>query len=242
MYGLIVDIEVLYFACFRKPATTSVIITYPIPPFTTIIGLVANALGIPRQCYFEGISWLQEKLKLNIRPLKSLERPTRELIKMLKLVGQERKESHPVFSPSSPMFKYILVQPSFRVYLASEEKIFIEEVRNALKNPHRPLYLGQSDDMADISIIWEGEVQIIEGNDVWGLIPIQEVQEVREQRMELLRLPLFFENERVLRYSPILGLPEYFPFRLPKTIKLCLFKNEKVILYSAEDAIREKDK
>lgn len=236
MHGLIIDIEVPYFACFRKPTATSVVMTYPVPPFTTIIGLVANALGIPRQRYFEGISWLQERLKLNVRSLKPLERPTRELAKILKLVGEAREELRPVSFPSSPMYKYMLIRPSFRIYLAGEEKGFLEEIAAALGNPQRPLYLGQSDDMADVSIAWEGEVKVTEGREAWGLVPMPEVE---GQRLELLRLPLIFESERVLRYSPILGLPERFPLRLPRAVKLFLFDDEGVFLYGAEDAVRE---
>jgi len=77
LYGFIADAEMPYFACFRKPTSTSLVLTYPVPPFTTIIGMVANALGYSRPKYFEGIVKLQEVLWLNLRPLTPVQCPSR---------------------------------------------------------------------------------------------------------------------------------------------------------------------
>ncbi|RLC75080.1 MAG: CRISPR-associated protein Cas5, partial [Chloroflexi bacterium] len=45
MLGLKFKIDCLYFNTFRKPISTSLILTYFIPPYTTIRGMISNALG-----------------------------------------------------------------------------------------------------------------------------------------------------------------------------------------------------
>ena len=213
LYGCIADAEMPYFACFRKPTSTSLVLTYPVPPFTTIIGMVANALGYSRPNYFEGIVKLQEVLWLNLRPLTPVQRPSRELAKILKLVGEAREQRKPTSFPSSPMYKYFLVRPTFRLFVASEDNDTVMEIVEALRHPNRPLYLGQSDDMVIVKVAWQGEVLPTQSDQAWAL-PIG-AQEGAQQPVELLRLPLAFAHERQVVYSPLLSLPADFPFRLP---------------------------
>lgn len=233
--GFIVDAEMPYFACFRKPASTSVILTYPVPPFTTIIGMIANALGISRPEYLDRILRLQSILWLNLRPLAPLQRPSRELAKILKLVGEEREERRPTSFPSSPMHKYFLTRPSYRFFVASEDVETINEIVNALRYPKRPLYLGQSDDMVVITVAWEGEVEQVLSQQAYGLV--KGSYEGNGQRTELLRLPLGFESERKSILSPLLTLPSQFPFQLPEPEPLWRFDQETVHLFSAAEVM-----
>lgn len=231
MYGVTIDLEVPYFACFRKPTSTSVMLTYPVPPFTTIVGMIANALGVSRPDYSEAILWLQQNLWLNLRPLSSLQRPSRELVKILKLVGEEQEVRHPRSFPSSPMYKYFLVRPAFRVFVASQNIDLAKKIAYNLQYPQRPLYLGQSDDMVTVRIIWQGEVTSCESEEAWALV--EGIRETNEKKVEVLRLPLAFENERRLIYSPLLTLPPQFPFRLPKPEPMWRFAKETVHLFNA---------
>ena len=48
MLGFKFTIESLYFTSFRKSTSTSLLSSYKIPPFTTIRGLISNALGLKR--------------------------------------------------------------------------------------------------------------------------------------------------------------------------------------------------
>mgnify|MGYP000468820234 CR=1 FL=1 len=237
LYGCIADLEMPYFACFRKPASTSVILTYPVPPFTTIIGLIANALGVPRPAYTPMISWLQETLRLNLRPLKPLGRPNRELAKILKLVGEPREERKPTSFPSSPMHKYFLARASYRVYLAASDPDEIDEIAAALRRPARPLYLGQSDDLVIVTVSWQGEAFEVESDRAWGLVP--GVHEAEGQRVEVLKLPLAFEGERTLKYTPVVSLPERFPLKLKEPIVMWHFGEETVPLFPFEEGGRE---
>jgi len=237
LYGCITDLEVPYFACFRRPASTSVILTYPVPPFTTILGLIANALGVPRPAYTAMISWLQETLRLNLRPLQPLERPNRELAKILKLVGEAREERLPTSFPSSPMHKYFLARVSYRGYLAASDTDEIDKIADALRRPKRPLYLGQSDDLVIVTISWQGEVFEVESDRAWGLVP--GVHKADGQRVEVLKLPLAFEGERALKYTPVVSLPERFPLRLKEPMSMWRFGEETVPLFPLEEGSHE---
>ena len=225
-YGLTVDLESPYFACFRQVAATSVVLTYPVPPFTTILGMLLNALGVHHAHYETERQRLQEALRFNLRPLESPGRPQRELAKLLKLVGEGRKEEgkRPVDFPSSPVRKSFLVRPAYRVYLASGSQTIVQELGEALRRPARPLYLGGSDDMVIVNLRWIGEVKQAEGREVWGVLPgIYE-------GCELIRLPLAFRSGRDLAPPPLLALPRRFPFQLPEPQPLAFFESEGVIL------------
>jgi CRISPR-associated protein Cas5h len=212
LYGFIADAEMPYFACFRKPTSTSLMLTYPVPPFTTVIGMVANALGYSRPNYFEGIAKLQEVLWLNLRPLTPVQRPSRELAKILKLVGEAREQRKPTSFPSSPMYKYFLVRPTFRLFVASEDNDTVMEIVEALRHPYRPLYLGQSDDMVTVEVKWQGEVLPTQSDQAWAL-PIG-AREGAQQPVELLRLPLAFAQRTASGLLPLTFLTCRLPFSL----------------------------
>lgn len=149
MKGLSFEVEGLYFVCFRKPTTTSTILTYPLPPFTTIRGFLANALGWDQDSYYRELRGDSRNLLYDLRigiEVVSHGESNSELAKILKLIP--RTTGYQRSFPSAPMHREFLVQPRYRIYLASENSV-IEEIAAALADPERPLYLGQSDDMLD---------------------------------------------------------------------------------------------
>lgn len=233
MQGFTVDLEVPYFASFRRPASTSVVLTYPVPPFTTLVGLMANALGVHWGDYEEAVQSLQEQLHLNVRPLLQ-ERPSRELAKLLKLVGEERKERRPASFPSSPMSRYFLVRPVYRLFVASDDEGLVEQVWGALERPARPLYLGYSDDVVVVGLVWRGTVYQVASREAWALVPT--FQDASGSGGELLRLPLAFSGGRDLLYSPVLVLPARFPLQLAEAQRMWQFESETVHLFSSRDA------
>lgn len=229
-YGLTVDLESPYFACFRQVAATSVVLTYPVPPLTTLIGMLLNALGVHYANYEAERGRLQEALRFNLRPLQPPGRPQRELAKLLKLVGEGRKEEgkRPADFPSSPVRKSFLVRPAYRVYLASASRDLVEDLWEALRHPARPLYLGGSDDMVIVTPRWIGELTWAEGREVWGLIPGV------HEGCELIRLPVAFRVGRDLAPPPLLSLPRHFPFRLAAPRPLAFFESEGIWLLPEE--------
>ncbi|MCX9012357.1 MAG: CRISPR-associated protein Cas5 [Candidatus Methanoperedens sp.] len=161
MLGLKFRLEGLYFTTFRKPTSTSLIMSYSIPPYTTIRGLIANALGLKRDDYS-----IQDWVKIGIKPL-SFSNRSREMAKMLKLKGTG--ETHQKIFPSSPMFKEFLVSPSYEIYISGEDDK-VNLIYNALLQPARPLYIGASDDLTDIEPSKPVEIEEVNAKQISGVI------------------------------------------------------------------------
>ena len=138
MKGLIIHCEAPYFVTFRKPATTSLILTFPVPPFTTIRGMIANALGQLQHDHS-----LQEQIKISLRILE----PGFTNVEMAKILKLKSSPGPPRRKyPSSPMFKEYIVNPEYEFFVAGKRDI-MQQIYTALLFPKRPLYLGQSDDL-----------------------------------------------------------------------------------------------
>jgi len=160
MFGLKFRVDCPYFVTFREPTSTSLILSYVIPPYTTIRGMISNALGLPRDDLR-----VQDWFKIGIKPL-GFEK-CREMAKILKLKGTGKKYERTF--PSSPMFREFLVEPSYEIFLVGDEER-IKEVHSALLNPKRPLYLGGSDDLVDIEVFEPVEVEEVEAKEVWSVV------------------------------------------------------------------------
>ncbi len=174
MYGILVELDSPYFANFRKPTSTGTITSYFVPPFTTVRGLLSNALGLRRDDY----SLQDWNLKIGME-VKRVGDKNKELSKILKLVSRERAfkctscgqiirrsskkkkcpecgstlEEIPNYKrtfPSAPIHREFLVQPSYVIYLISKREE-IETLHRALKDPVRPLYLGNSENLVNIN-------------------------------------------------------------------------------------------
>lgn len=161
MLGFKFRLDGVYFTTFRKPTSTSLILSYSIPPYTTIRGLLASALGMKRDDYS-----LQDWFKIGIKPL-SFSNRSREMAKLLKLKGTG--ETYARVFPSSPMFKEFLVSPTYEIYIAGEEER-INRIYNALLHPARPLYIGSSDDLADIELSKPTRVEEISTKETVGVV------------------------------------------------------------------------
>jgi CRISPR-associated protein Cas5h len=224
MLGAKIQLTLPYFACFRPPKSTSLILTHPVPPFTTLIGLLGNAKGIHWLDYRQFAEKAERLLMMNIRPLE-LDKSQREITKLLKLKKGERGTGRITSFPSSPMYRYFLVRPAYMLYLASENEDFLRDLLFSLRNPFRPLYLGQSDDMVIVDIVWDGEVKRGKGKEVWGMVF------GLYEGCEYIAYPLtYVEKER----PPIFSLPQRFPFTLNFPLELYFFQDEGVPLYNRE--------
>ncbi len=161
MRGLEFKLDALYFATFRRPVSTSLILSYITPPYTTLRGLIANALGMKRDDYS-----IQDWVKIGISPPENLNK-SREIAKILKLKGTGT--TYTKIFPSSPIFREFLIAPTYRIYLAGE-KDKIDCIHNALQQPQRPLYLGSSDDLTDVEVSKPAEINEVKTKQVTGII------------------------------------------------------------------------
>jgi len=218
MLGLRFDAEGVYFCCFRQPTSTSVILSYSIPPFTTIRGLVECALGLPRNSYF-----LQNKLKIGIEPLNQPEEIT-ELSRILKFVSRQKERTYQKKFPSTPMFKSFLVNPHYRIYLAGGNEL-ITEIAEKLQNPERPIYLGQSDDMVDICNVIPVEIHEEESSILSSVI------ENIIENCEVVKVPYRFINKGKHVEMKVVSIPRELPLKLEEEIKCWKFDIGNIFLF-----------
>jgi len=218
MLGLRFDAEGVYFCCFRQPTTTSVILSYPIPPFTTVRGLIECALGLSRNSYF-----LQNKLKIGIEPLNQPEKIT-ELSRILKFVPRQKKRTYQKNFPSTPMFKSFLVNPHYRIYLAGKNEL-ITRIAEKLQTPERPIYLGQSDDMVDIHNVISVEIDTEESST------LSSVLEGVIENCEVIKVPYSFVNKGKHVEMKVVSIPKEMPLELGEEIKCWRFDIGNIFLF-----------
>lgn len=216
MLGLVFDVEGIYFSYFRQPTTTSLILSFPIPPFTTIRGFLENALGYKRDSF----ALQNENLLIGIRPIGKIQKVT-ELAKILKMISRESKPCFKRTFPSAPMFRTFLVNPEYRIYLAGEDKL-IKKIAEKLENPSRPLYLGQSDDFVDVKNVKILEVEKTKSKEIHSV-----VEGVREN-CEIIKVPYRFINKGKDVEMKIISVPKEFPLKLKEEVECFKFGEEYV--------------
>ncbi|HEW91755.1 MAG TPA: CRISPR-associated protein Cas5 [Thermotogaceae bacterium] len=161
IWGLTFKLGGLYFNTFRKPTSTSAILTYSVPPFTTIRGLLSNALGLQRDDFS-----LQDSFKIGIKSVMTRD-ASRELAKILKLKGTGKHYQRSF--PSAPIFKEFLVKPSYEIFLVGDQEI-IAGLYEAISDPKRPLYLGGSDELVEIEYSKPTMVREITASEVHSAV------------------------------------------------------------------------
>ncbi|RLG55439.1 MAG: hypothetical protein DRN95_07835 [Candidatus Hydrothermarchaeota archaeon] len=226
MEGLTFEIEGINFTCFRRAASTSVILTYPIPPFTTIRGLIASCLGLPRFPDYDAQLVLQN-LKIGIQPLNLREiekNKTVEICRLLKMIEREAAVRPKLYSfPSAPLFKEFLVNPKYKIYLCGGG--LIRKIYEKLQDPERPLYIGQSDDMVDTL-----RLNLLETKETYSN-QIHSVLKGIYERCEVVKIPYKFSEDGKNLEEITVSIPQSFPIFLDKEIKCYQFDSEYVCVY-----------
>lgn len=217
MKGIILDVEVLYFSTFRKPNSTSLILTYCIPSFTTIRGILSNALGLQRDDYS-----LQDEIKIGISVADFGSKNT-EMAKILKL--KENKDHLICDYPSSPMFREYIVNPKYKIYLGGDGDI-INKIHDAVKNPERPLYIGQSDDLVEIRASSAIQINEIETDRVDSVIVDDTI--IPDSIIERVPYKFHKEKEKYNVEYRIVYIPKSIPVELPHKKKAYRFLDKNI--------------
>lgn len=217
--GLMFDLECPYFACFRHPTSTSVILTYPIPPFTTIRGLLSSAMGFVRNDFV-----LQDVIEIGIQPL-YVQASSRELAKILKLTAEREGGMKAGTFPSSPMYRYFLVRPCFRIFIRGSDST-IREIAQALQSPLRPLYIGQSDDVVVVSNIQEMEAKPTHSRIIHSVV------EGVYPGCEVVKLPRRFRDLDTIEYISPLSVPHASPLTLVREIPVWQYNESNIWMKS----------
>jgi len=207
-------LETPYLVNFRKPFSTITLLSYPFPPYTTIRGLLANALGLERDDYS-----LQDRFEISLKPLMTPER-TQDIVLMKKLKSNLKSKENAIIkkldenkgdlsvlsceekeiyeglkhirSTSAPFVKEFITPISCNIYVLGEENN-INDLKCAMENPLRPLYIGASDDFvitSDIKIVNAIETK---NTEIDSIIRINDRTEPIDKKRIIGRVPYKFE-------------------------------------------------
>jgi len=146
------------FAQYRNPFTFYYAQTYPLPPKSTIIGMLQNATGryydtefwnikVSIHGGFESVFWnYQQLIKGNIA--------LKKFNDIITLWNQNLPlYNNGIKSQRTPVFQQELFNGHLYIFLKGEKDL-IDEIENALKNPYKILYLGRSEDVIFIRNIY----------------------------------------------------------------------------------------
>lgn len=206
--------ETPYLANFRNPFSTITILSYSFPPYTTVRGLLANALGLERDDYS-----LQEKYEISLKPLNMPER-TQDIVLMKKLKSNlsskegdllEKLEKSGgdtsilnddelkafsglkyIRSTSAPFVKEFITQIECVIYVLGDTKD-LTDLRFALEDPARPLYIGASDDFVVINNIEIVDAMEDNTNSIDSIMRINTDIEPIDKKRVVGRIPYKFK-------------------------------------------------
>jgi len=159
-------------AHYRIPFTFSRRHTYPIPPYSTVIGLICNVLGIEDQ---ENEKFKKLKNNLSLAIYGKYEFLNREYTWFRSL--EKDKHINRFGSPENRFFNQqpehpggqiptridVLENVRLLIYVKHEDVEFLNEIKNAFENPKgriNPIHLGRAEDI----VVFE-EVLIVNIND-----------------------------------------------------------------------------
>ncbi|MCZ7406086.1 MAG: type I-B CRISPR-associated protein Cas5b [Candidatus Methanoperedens sp.] len=209
----IVLIEIFQpFAQYRNPFTFYYAQTYPLPPKSTVIVMLQNAVGdwygnelgienwwnlkVSVHGGFENAFWnYQSLIKGEIR-----------LDKNMKLINYNNKHYLPLYgegqtSQRTPVHQQELFNGHLYIFIKGEGNL-IEKIKEALKKPAKVLYLGRSEDVVFIRNVNETVAKKInvEG-DIKLKYPTYLLQKnfsIKNQKYPVYSIPLkvIFENNR----------------------------------------------
>ena len=149
------------FAQYRNPFTFYYAQSYPLPPKSTIIGMLQNAteryydenfwnLKVSIHGGFESFYWnYQNLIKGNIHLVK--------INKSLLLWNQQRNQQGPLYyspvkSPREPVFQQELFNGHIHLFIRGPSEL-LDKIKNALSRPKKVLTLGRSEDVIFIEEI-----------------------------------------------------------------------------------------
>lgn len=90
---------------------------------------------------------------------------------LLDIIKKEWELRYKIFM-STQIKKQKLMHPEYTIYLHSvDNNISLEKIMNCLKKPNNPLYLGESDDLVDITNINIVTLDKIKSNEINSIIP-----------------------------------------------------------------------
>lgn len=127
-----------FWASFRQPQTVNVHITYPIPPLPTLYGMLNAARGKPQDWNNDRDNW-QISLIVESKG---------KFLETFSKIFKPAREGEALFDRTILM-RQKLIKVHYTIYFKADDSLLVE-AQQALRSPHWPLYLGESDDVVDV--------------------------------------------------------------------------------------------
>jgi len=187
MISAIRVVLIAYTASFRVPGFMGHQLTLPVPPLSTIYGLISAAAG--RWILPSDVNWLAYRCEyegkaVDLEAIVTVERP--------KPTDAAR------FAGRNVLQREFLVMPRLTLYLPPEWE-------EAFRKPRYPLLLGRTQDVAGVESITPVTLEPVDEGEVSGvLLPLEVVMKSQNRVGAWLQnLPLAFTSEP---YRQLLGM------------------------------------
>lgn len=158
-----IRLQIPFWCSFRDPSTSNVHRSFPVPPPSTVYGMIAAALGLRSDDYSRrknmrfaiAIDEAGETVESYSKWMKAAEGTPKDEKQRL---GWDSMRKRGVLAPdeaawiSTPLIRQKVVQPSYVVGVLCDRSTALE-IEQALADPFFPLYLGENDDMVDLEIL-----------------------------------------------------------------------------------------
>lgn len=148
-----------FWASFRRPWAVNVHVTYPIPPPPTLYGMLNAARGKPQDWHADRDDW-QISLIVESKG---------KFLETFSKIFKPAREGEALFDRTILM-RQKLIKVRYTIYFKTNEQL-LSEAQQALRAPHWPLYLGESDDVVDIINPHIVECQPIQVQHIHSIIP-----------------------------------------------------------------------
>ncbi|MBD3201813.1 MAG: CRISPR-associated protein Cas5 [Candidatus Lokiarchaeota archaeon] len=225
------NLSIPYWVNFRVPTAINFILSFSVPPPTTIYGLIMNSLGKFQNDYtfydkikiaiqindygqktWDTVSYMKtadrKSMIVKNKEIKQIQDGDQKLFedKIRELnenYGLSIQEAENLINKQSSIYKsdfqgvfYTqalqcerILNPNYKVYLLIEDDNLTDNIYASLKNPKRPLYLGQSDDFVIIK-----NINIIRNPKEQNLKKISTIYRGIIENSEIVKLPEYFKK------------------------------------------------
>ncbi len=210
-------IEVPYWCSFKVPFAVNVQFTYPVPPITTVKGLIAAALGYPAD-YLTPL----EDLSFGV----GIEQKGELVETYSKIIKWDRRD----LQMRTLVMRQKIIAPQYAVYVKGDRQ-FIKEIAAALNNPAFPLFLGESDDFIEINDVKIHPLKEIASTTVHNCLPM-EMGQAQNEDVLIADLPVSFIYNKRGSPSALNCLTYYIApeITLKEQITAYVVGNKKVVL------------
>lgn len=139
-------------ACYKKPFAFKVAETYPLPPYSTVIGMFHKIIGAkPGEYYPMNISIQGDYESLNLNYIRKIKFATEQ-----KKREYKRKYNIDIDATTSPLYSQFLFNVNLIIHMQAEDET-VEKIYNNVISGKESFTLGRNEDLVRVD-----EIKIID--------------------------------------------------------------------------------